>query len=72
MKLISIFQIIIAIILITVILLQNKGAGLSGLFGGSGGGAYQTKRGLEKNLFTATIVVAILFFLISLANILLA
>ena len=72
MKLISIFQIIIAVILITVILMQNKGSGLSGLFGGTGGGAYQTKRGLEKNLFTATIVAAILFFLISLANILLA
>lgn len=72
MKLISIFQMIIAVVLITVILLQNKGAGLSGIFGGSGGNVYQTKRGLEKNLFTATIVTAILFVLISLVSIFLA
>lgn len=70
MKLLNIFQIVIAILLITVILLQSRGSGLSGIFGGSGN-IYQTKRGIEKNLFIATIILAILFFLASLVNIIL-
>lgn len=70
MKLFSILQIIIAIVLMVLILLQNRGAGLSGLFGGAGN-VYQTKRGLEKKLFTATIAASIIFFLVSLANIIL-
>ncbi len=70
MKLLNIIQIIIAILLVTVILLQNRGSGLSGIFGGSGN-VYRTKRGIEKNLFIATIILAILFFLISMANVIL-
>lgn len=68
MKLLQIFQIIVAILLITTILLQNRGAGLSGIFGG-GGDVYRTKRGIEKTLFTATIVLAVLFFGIALAGV---
>ncbi len=60
-------QIIIPILLIVSILLQNRGTGLGSTFGG-GGGVYLTKRGLEKKLFIATIVLAILFFLVSLAS----
>lgn len=70
MKLLNIFQIIVAILLITVILLQSRGSGLSGIFGGSGN-IYRTKRGIEKNLFIATIILATLFFLASLVNIIL-
>jgi len=47
-------------------LMQNRGAGLGGVFGGSGG-VYLSKRGLEKKLFIATIVISILFFATSLA-----
>ncbi len=60
-------QIVIAILLMLVILLQNKGAGLSGVFGG-GDNIYRTKRGVEKTLHIATIVLAVLFFVISLAS----
>lgn len=67
LTLFKIAQIIIAVLLMTAILLQNKGAGLGGAFGGTGGGVYLTKRGLEKKLFFATIVLAIIFLLISLA-----
>jgi len=67
---IKIIQIIIAISLVTAILMQNRGAGLSGIFGG-GGNVYMAKRGAEKILFIITIVLACLFFLISLANIIL-
>lgn len=63
---IKIAQIVVAIALMVAILMQNRGAGLGGVFGGSGG-VYLTKRGLEKKLFMATIVLAAIFLLLSLA-----
>lgn len=60
-RIIQISQIVVSILLITVILMQNRGTGLSGIFGGSSA-VFQTKRGIEKTLFTATIVLAVLFF----------
>ena len=62
---IKIAQIVIAILLMVSILMQNRGAGLGGIFGGSGG-VYLTKRGLEKKLFITTIVLAVIFILLSL------
>lgn len=61
--LLNIIQIIISILLTTTILLQQKGSGLSSTFGGGGGegNIYRTKRGVEKILFTATILLAIAF-----------
>ncbi|MEK7627407.1 MAG: preprotein translocase subunit SecG [Patescibacteria group bacterium] len=56
----NIGQIIVSIILIISILLQQRGSGLSGAFGGDGN-IYRTKRGLEHILFIATIVLAVLF-----------
>jgi len=67
MKYLQIAQPIIAILLIVSILLQNRESGLSGVFGG-GGTVFRTKRGLEKILFTATIVLAVIFIGISLAS----
>ncbi len=66
----KIIQIIIAVFLMLAVLLQNRGAGLSGIFGGAGN-VYLAKRGMEKILFVVTIILALLFFLISLANIIL-
>ena len=63
----SIIQIILAVILIVVVLLQQKGSGLGAAFGGSGT-VYTTRRGVDKVLFQATIVISILFFLIALIN----
>ncbi|MFH1661757.1 MAG: preprotein translocase subunit SecG [Candidatus Falkowbacteria bacterium] len=68
MKIIQIFQMIIAILLMVAILMQNRGSGLSGIFGG-GSDVFRTKRGMEKVLFNSTIVLAVLFFLISLTSI---
>jgi len=70
MRNLQIAQIIIAILLMAAILLQSRGVGLSGVFGG-GGNIFRTKRGIEKKLFVATIILAVLFFSISLAVILL-
>ena len=62
-------QIGIAVLLVAVILLQQKGEGLSATFGGGGGGVYRTKRGLEKILFISTIVLAALFLLAGLTSV---
>lgn len=62
-----ILQIVISVLLITSILVQQKGSGLGMAFGG-GGMVYRTKRGAEKIIFRATIVLAVLFMLISLAH----
>jgi protein translocase SecG subunit len=63
-------QIIISVILIALILLQRTGAQVGGAFGGSDNlsSAYHTRRGFEKGLFIATIILAILFGLSALAN----
>lgn len=66
MRNLQIAQIVIAVLLMLAILFQNRGVGLSGVFGG-GGNIFRTKRGIEKKLFAATIVLAVLFFSISLA-----
>ncbi len=63
----SIIQIILSIILIIVVLLQQKGGGTSALFGGSTN-VYSTKRGIDKIVHYVTIVVAVLFFGLSLAR----
>ena len=55
-----VLQAIFAILLALSILLQQRGAGLSSTFGGTGG-FYTSKRGAEKFLERATIVLAFLF-----------
>jgi len=61
MLVVTIVQLVLAVILVASILMQSKGAGLSSVLGGSGA-IYSTKRGVEKMLFYVTIVTAILFF----------
>jgi len=56
----TVIQITISILLILTILSQVQGSGLSLIFGG-GGGFYRSKRGIEKLLFYATIVLSICF-----------
>lgn len=70
MNYLSVAQIIISIVVIILILLQERSSGLSGVFGGSEGGAYQTRRGFEKIIFIATIVLVIAFAALSLLNLL--
>jgi preprotein translocase subunit SecG len=62
----NVLQIVVSVILIVVILLQVKGSGFGAALGGmSGGSVYRTKRGLERTLFQATILLAIVFIFIS-------
>ena len=60
---IIVIQIILSILLSLAILSQQRGTGLSATFGGTGGGFYTSKRGAEKFLSVATVVLAILFVL---------
>ena len=53
-------NIVVMLVLILVIALQNKSSGLSNVFGGAGN-IVQTRRGFEKWLFYATIVLGIVF-----------
>ena len=62
---ISLIQIILGVLLIVVILIQQKGSGLGTSFGGDLS-FYRTKRGAEKLLFYATIAIALAFVLFSL------
>lgn len=64
-----IVQIIIGACLIAAVLLQVKGTGLGGIFGGSDSGIYKTRRGAEKTLFNLTIILVVLFFLFALASV---
>jgi protein translocase SecG subunit len=64
MIILNIIEIAAAIALIVLILLQMQGSGLSGSFGGTGE-FYRSKRSIEKLLMWATVVVAVVFALIS-------
>ena len=60
----NIAQIIIAVVLIIVFLLQVRGGGLGGIFGQQTG-VYRTRRGIEKTLFRFTILLMLIFVIIS-------
>ncbi len=58
---IAIIQIILSVLIIALILLQERSSGMSGLMGGSGEGYYQARRGMEKIIFYSTIVLSVVF-----------
>lgn len=63
-----IIHILASILLIGLILLQNSKGGLGGGLGS--GEVYRSRRGAEKIVFTGTIVVAVVFFITSIVNLL--
>ncbi len=65
---IKILQIIVSILLIIVILLQQRGGGLSSVFGSET--FYGSRRGVEKFIFISSIILAICFLAVGIANIL--
>lgn len=67
----AIAQIVISLVLIALILVQERSSGLSGLFGGGGGGGYETRRGLEKFVFWGTLIAAFLFGALAILNLVL-
>ncbi len=63
----DIAQIILAIVMIMVILLQVRGGGLGGIFG-QPDSTFRTRRGLEKALFRFTIVLVLIFVVLSIVS----
>ena len=61
-------QIVTAVLLIVLILLQQRGTALGSAFGGEGGGFYSTRRGIQKKIFWATIISGALFIILALLN----
>jgi len=60
-------QIVLSAALILAILLQVRGGGLGGIFG-QAESVFRTKRGVERTLFQLTIVLAVLFIVISIVT----
>ncbi len=67
MSLLTIVQTVLALLLILLIVLQNRGAGLGSAWGG-GGEFYGTRRGVEKIMFRLTVLVVVLFVVLSFAS----
>jgi preprotein translocase subunit SecG len=59
-------QLIVSIALIFSVLLQARGSGLGGTFGGDSS-VYRSRRGIERRLWQFTIVLIVLFGLFSIA-----
>ncbi len=66
-------QIVLSLLLILGVVLQQRGASLGGAFGGDNfASTFYKRRGAEKFLFVATIVVAVLFVAAAIANLLIS
>jgi len=59
--------VILSVVLISVVLLQVRGGG-SGLFGAAEG-TFRTRRGVERIMFRFTILLGVLFVLLSLVSV---
>jgi len=60
----NVAQIVLSVALILVVLFQVRGGGLGGIFG-QPGTVYRTRRGVEKILFQLTIILVVVFLVIS-------
>jgi preprotein translocase subunit SecG len=69
-SILQITTVVSAILMILTILLQQRGASLGAGFGSSGE-LYTTRRGIDKNLYEATIILAVIFVLSILAGLIL-
>ncbi len=66
----NIAQIVLAVTLVLIILLQVRGGGLGGIFG-QADTVYRTRRGLEKTMFQMTIALAVIFITVALISLVL-
>jgi preprotein translocase subunit SecG len=62
-------QVVIAVVMIVLVTLQAKDAGLSQMFGGGDMGVFKTRRGVEKTMFNAMIVLGVLFLVLALVTV---
>ena len=68
MNIFIILQVIVSIALIILVLLQERASGLGALGGGGGGSSYQTRRGMERFIYLSTVVLAIVFIILAILN----
>jgi preprotein translocase subunit SecG len=62
-------QVVLSVLLMAAILLQRTGASLGGAFGADNfSSGFHTRRGLERTLFRATIILAVLFAISALVH----
>jgi preprotein translocase subunit SecG len=64
-------QLIVSVALMFAILLQSRGSGLGGTFGGDSS-VYRSRRGIERRLWQFTIALMVLFAMFSIAAYVLA
>ncbi|MBI2641850.1 preprotein translocase subunit SecG [Candidatus Roizmanbacteria bacterium] len=62
-----VINILLSALIVILILLQGRGAGLGSAWGG-GGEFFQTRRGIEKLTLRLTIILIFVFFFVSLVN----
>lgn len=62
-------QIVVSVMVIVLIAIQQRGTAMGSVFGG-GGEFYSSRRGIQKKLFYATIVLSGLFIVLSALNVL--
>lgn len=67
-NLLPLFQIAVSVILIVLVLLQQRGQALGSAFGQGEGGFYATRRGIQKKIFWGTITCGILFIAFAILN----
>ena len=64
---VNIAQIVVAVVLVLLILAQNRSGGLGSAFGGDSGSIYHTRRGIERTLFNLTIGTLVVFVVLAIA-----
>ncbi len=70
LKFLPYIQLALSALLVVVVLIQTSEAGLGSSFGSDGASSnFRTRRGLDKVIFIATIIIAILFAASSLVSV---
>jgi len=67
-NIIPIVQIVISVLIIGLVLLQQRGGGGLGSAFGQEGGAYSTQRGIQKKIFRFTLALTVLFIALAIYN----
>ena len=64
------FELLVAIVLIALLVVQARGGGLGGIFGGWGTSTFRTRRGIERTLFRLTVISAAVFVILAIVTVL--
>ena len=68
-NILTITQIIVSVLIIAAVLLQQRGTALGSAFGGgSDGGFYTARRGMQQKLYWITIILGVLFVVLAILN----